>query len=319
MAKIKLKQKNLFNYKKLTIKKIFFLSTQKLYLFFKKIFHYFFFQITLRPKLVLIFVTSFIATLILFFGISKIFNYTQNLLPTTINISIRNENLCKKIKLEISKELILSKRKKDSRNYFLKKVNNILYSYDELDTYKIRLGLDQVLNISATPQIPIFLIEIKGGEKFIVSQSGNIIEKYSKNENYPNLFNIYAPEIKFNWIPKAQKLKTNSLNSPSIKMLSSNKIVPNFSWLINQSKIIIYNLNLVEFNMTPHEIIWNNITGFKIRFIKQNGDNVYIHLGKTDLLNKLKKIPSLLKSISNKNLFPSEIDLDFIDKASLKI
>lgn len=309
----------------------------KIFLFFKQ-----------KPRLsyfLSIFIITFIVLKVFFYFVE---NYSETILPSHIQIHTDNKKITNQLYSEVNKELIRSKINNESRTSFLEKINNILNSQDIIDRYWIRLGLDGKLQINAVMQIPALVIESKYNERYVVSSNMHIISKAQNPNEFITLLRVFAPEMKITWLPKSAYLKTLKNKQTQVNAGQNPKITGpiNFSWLFKQAlKINSEILNLGKgYSLT--KVSWTSDQGFvlninrnmqlikitqvpkKIESKKVNSlsdpntkeINTFITLlGDDQITDKLKRLKILLDDLTVKNIFPSEVDLDFNDKATFKI
>lgn len=297
----------------------------------KKLFNFIFSLFKKKPQLLTILFTALICSIIIFIGINKVQSYSETLLPTSIDIEINNPQIYNMVNDDISKALFHAQKIHEKRSRFLNRINNILSSYDQIDQYWIRLGLDRKLEINATLQIPILILETKSGDKYVISSMSKIIAKNPDNSQYPGLYALLAPEIKINWKPKfTQQKYKDSLSGNNFKIFSTNKESVNFPWLINQTRIIYSNYQELGLNFLLNKVIWNSTIGFQLILAeaKNNqlptttgsfGNTITVLLGKENIVPRIKELKTILDNLSKKNLLPTEIDLDYTDKASFKV
>lgn len=294
------------------LKKVFTLISRWCFLFFKK-----------RPRTSAIFFIALLGTIFIVVGVNKIKTYSEKLLPNSIDIEINNPQVYNRVNEDISRALFYAQKNHERRSHFLNRINNILFSYDQIDQYWIRLGLDRNLQISATIQVPQTILETKGGDKFVISSTAKIIAKNPDMHDYPGLFYLSAPEIKLTWKPKSVQTKSKINNSNYSKQYITNKSLVNLPWLVNQTKLIYTHFQELGLNFLITKVAWNNDSGFQFALTSPTpqieGHIINVYAGKDNLVPKIEKLKTMINDIERKNLLPTEIDLDYTDKASFKV
>lgn len=262
-----------------------------------------------RPKLISTLIISIILTLIVSLSIKKINFYSEQMLPTSVNIEINNPKIYNSLSNDIYKAINNANKNHEKRSVLLNRIHKILQNNDQLDQYWIRLGLDRNLQINATLQVPLLILETKSLDKYVVSSTAKIIAKNPNTQDYPGLFYLSAPELKINWKQKN-------------KAVFSSKEPLNFPWLINETKIIYSTFQSLQLNFLISKVLWNSSTGFQLKLTENTlteSNSFLVTLGTDKLVSKITKLKTLLVSLSTKNLHPTEIDLDYTDKASFKV
>ncbi|KAB8030875.1 hypothetical protein [Fluviispira multicolorata] len=297
--------------------------------------------------------TSYILSIVVIFlivlkvSIYYVDIYSEKILPNHIQINTDNPKITSELYASINKELIKSIKNQEKRSHFLESVDNILNSLDIVDQYWIRLGLDGKLQINAIMEIPVMIIEAKNNERYIISNNMKIIFKNPPQNEYSSLLKIEAPEVKINWHSKNYyiKLKKNrSISNVSNSLETSGPV--NFPWLIKQIRLINSEIQNVGSGYSLVKISWSSQSGFSLKInrniqmlknkklIPQKSETRELPskdltnteliefnalLGDGQIRDKMDRLKILLIDLSNKNIYPSEVDLDFSDKATFKI
>ncbi|MES2613833.1 MAG: hypothetical protein V4591_00285 [Bdellovibrionota bacterium] len=298
--------------------------------FIKVILNFFLFIFSIiktRPRVLSIFLTALFFSILIWISVKKINSYSETFLPVSSSIEINNAQIYSLVNDDISKAIFNAQKNHEKRSHFLNRIHNILFSYDRIDQYWIRLGFDRKLQINATLQVPFLILETKGGDKYVVSSTSEVIAKNPDSYEYPGLYVLSTPEIKLTWKPKSLQQK-NKLNfSNNVKLLSTNKDIVNLPWLVNETKIIYTGFQELGLNYFLNKISWNSGTGFQLNLVEQKNSslpgtsqaNLNVLLGKENFVSKIKELKTILNDLNQKNLHPMEIDLDYIDKATFKV
>lgn len=284
----------------------------------KKLIYYF------NKKIIYLFLLSFFSIIIIKFCAYFLEIYSEQILPNEVQIKTDNQKMTRNIHIEVNKILSQSIKNNDGRTEFLSKVNKFLSSISSVDQFWIRLGLDGKLIIDAIMQIPVLLIETKNGDIYIISNNMQIISKNPPPADYKSLLKLEAPELKINW----------KVNSNSLAFQVNNSI--NFLWLIKQTRLINSEMLKIGQGYSLTSVAWNSNTGFFLKIKKNNlviyknlfetnnqnnsiYENLSVIIGENDIYEKMSRLKEMLKELSNKNIFPNKIDLDYTDKATFKI
>jgi hypothetical protein len=316
------------------------------FVYIKKTISFIFIFFKNKPRLTYILSICIIAYVCIKVGVYFVEIYSEKILPNHIQIETDNKQITKDIYLEINKELEKAKKYNEKRSDFIVKINSILSSIDMIDQYWIRLGLDGKLQINAIMQIPVMLIEAKNGERYIISNNMKIIAKNPPPNEYTSLLRLEAPELKMNWKSKNSNIKNkkNKKTDYSNSSLDTNSSV-NFPWLITQTRYINSEMLKVGTGYSLAKISWDSNTGFTLKINRNNqiltrknneisnektanindqndrqeNDSLIALLGDNHIKEKMDRLKGILQELSNKNIYPNKVDLDFTDKASFKI
>ncbi len=300
-----------------------------------------------RPRLSYISSILIIIVIVIKISVYYVNIYSETILPNSVKINTDNSKVTSELYSLINKELAISLKKNEKRSHFLESVDSISNSIDIIDQYWIRLGLDGKLQINAIMQIPVMIIEAKNNDRYIISNNMKIISKNPPQEEFASLLKVEAPELKINWHSKNfySKLKKNRSLQADIKGTETSGPV-NFPWLIKQIRLINSEIQNVGSGYSLAKIIWSSQSGFSlkinrnIQMLKNKKSNTLKSdkqdqhaeelinnqliefdalLGDGQIRDKMDKLKILLIELSNKNIYPSEVDLDFSDKATFKI
>lgn len=321
-----------------------------LFVYIKKTIHLIYTFFKNKPKLTYILSVFIIAYVCIKIGVYFVETYSEKILPNHIQIETDNKQMTKEIHLEINKELEKSKKYNEKRSDFMLKINSILSSMDLIDQYWIRLGLDGKLQINAIMQIPMMLIDAKNGERYVISNNMKVIAKNPVPNEYTSLLRLEAPELKMNWKSKNSNIKNKKNKKTDYNNSSSNTNSPvNFPWLMTQTRFINSEMLKIGTGYSLSKISWDSNTGFILKINRNNqilksknneisndkivnmndqnrtqndrqeNDSLIALLGENHIKEKMNRLKGILQELSNKNIYPNKVDLDFTDKASFKI
>jgi hypothetical protein len=143
----------------------------------------------------------------------------------------------------------------------------------------------------------------------------NILAKNPPNEKFPGLFTLSIPEMKVYWKSKEHFFKENNKNLYYI----DEKAI-NFLWLTKQADIIHSQAQVLEAGYFFNKLSWTLENGFVLTMLRKPSDmNFVVFIGHNDIAKKIQNLKILLSSLSSKNLYPQEIDLNYLDKANFKL
>lgn len=262
-------------------------------------------------------ILSTLAISFIFFGLYKIFCYSEKISPETVQINIVDPEIREKVRVHVSDLMLSQHDLKKTRSEFLNDVAYFLNDIDFIGQFWVRLGLDKKLQIDATLQIPAMILEAKDDERYLVSNSMNILSKNPVNEKFPGLFVLSIPEMKVNWKSKEKSSKDQGKNK-ILYYINDNPI--DFSWLIKQADIIHYQTQSLGSEYFFHKLSWTSENGFVLTMLRKPSDMTFVvFIGHNDIAKKIQNLKILLSNLSNKNLHPQEIDLNYLDKANFKL
>lgn len=232
-----------------------------------------------------------IVTLSLYFS-----NLSENTLPKQVEFKIDNPKMQAKISLQVQPIIKKALKEHTKRSQLLTDISEVLATYDIIDTYNIRLGFDGRLVIYANVQKPVMAVHVKNGDVFIIGSAMKIIEKNPNALVLNSVPNIYFPEIQI------KDKKDKSID---------------YAWFLNQINLI--NDNFQWYDNKVQKIVWTNSIGFTVKL--QNSENtsdLFVYLGRNEIDTKVEKLKTIASVLKQKNLKPSEIDLDLLDRAFIK-
>ncbi len=318
--------------------------------YIKRIIYFIFIFFKNKPRFTYILSICIISYICIKIGVYFVETYSEKILPTHIQIETDNKQITRDLYLEINKELEKAKKYNEKRSDFVAKINSILSSIDLIDQYWIRLGLDGKLQINAIMQIPVMFIEAKNGERYIISNNMKIIAKNPLSNEYTSLLKLEAPELKINWKSKNSNFKNKKNKKIDYNnSLSDTNSSVNFPWLMTQTRFINSEMLKIGTGYSLAKILWDSNSGFTLKINRNNlivnqkndeisnkktnyindqnkaqndrreNDNLIALLGENNIKEKMNRLKGILQELSNKNIYPNKVDLDFTDKASFKI
>lgn len=242
-----------------------------------------------------------------------ILSYHEKILPNTIVLNISNSKTTAEVRAIVESKLAEAKRTNQTRSNFLSQVSQSISEVAAVDEYWIRLGLDRRLQISATLQIPVLLVET-ATDKFVIGNKLKIIEKNPKEEDLPKVLRLSAPEARFKSIHANSIASRNNKYSrtPGLGKLAAENI--NVPWLVRQSQQIETLITQKKFPYSIDRIVWKNASGFEV--IMKGAPRVV--LGETMIPKKIDKLSEVFADLENRRITAESVDLNFADKALIK-
>lgn len=242
-----------------------------------------------------------------------ILSYHEKLLPNTIVLSLSNSKTTAEVRAIVESKLAEAKRTNQTRSSFLSHVSQSISEVAAIDEYWIRLGLDRRLQISATLQIPVLLVET-ATDKFVIGNKLKIIEKNPKEENLPKVLRLSVPEARFKSIQANAIASRNNKyrRTPGLGNLSAENI--NVPWLVRQSQQIESLVAQKKFPYSIDRIIWKSASGFEI--VMKGAPRVV--LGESMIPKKIDKLSEVFADLETRRITAESVDLNFSDKALIK-
>ena len=243
------------------------------------------------PKVSSISLVFLIIISFLYYQIKALELYQASLLPKKISIQSGSNHLDHEIEkgivLKVLKE---AKSQKFPRRYLFNELDSKLKAYKLVDTFWIRMGLDQTLYIHIKQSEGLLVLRDKNQKTYLIDKKMNVIEENIPAYVYPSL-----PRITFDHI--------ENINSEKLK------INTNLAWLSRYSDII---RTEVRRNGPPYkleDIVWNEKQGFSLSLSSNNAHTVKVILGDERLEKKSKRLRNIMSDLKSKNLDPEFIDL----------
>lgn len=253
--------------------------------------------------------------------------YSEKQLPNIINLDVSNSALRVQIRNIAEKELREARNHKLSRSEYMKKTISILDNMDAIDEFWVRSGLDGRIQIRATAQIPILILEVSNNDRYLIGHKHKIMAKNFPDLDYPSVLRITAPEMRLS----NNYLKHSGTNNEMTHRPNRFSAFPkmNYTWLANQGQKIQTAFINRKIGYTIEKIGWKSSLGFSL-FLKplENSLNspenqiklkpLNVVMGEQELQKKMEKLSKILDDLSSKQLIPENIDLNFREKALIK-
>jgi hypothetical protein len=262
-----------------------------------------------KTKLSFAFVAVAIAVWTTSFTVSALEARARSALPKHVVVHASSQTLREAVLKTAKATLARARQGKETRVVFLAQLSETLSKMEAIDTFSLRAGLDERLQITLVTQVPLFVLEGQGKERVLVGHKMRVLQRKLGATEHTNLLRIVTPELRISQVfPKPQA--------------GANATPPlNFAWLAAQGARIQAAAQAQSETFVLDEIAWTSSLGFTlgIRLPLEASPEVRVHLGESDLPKKLAKLPETLESLKERGLTPTNIDLDFGDKALIRL
>lgn len=243
------------------------------------------------------------------FGLAELQAHERAALPKQVVVQTSSRALRESVFKAAQSTLARSREAKEPRALFLQRLSNALEKMDAIESFSLRAGLDRNLQITLVTQVPLFVLEGQGKERVLVGHKMRMMQRKLGPNEHTNVLKIVTPEIKISQL--FPKLQADSSATPPL----------NFAWLAAQGARIRALAQSHSKFFALNEINWTSSQGFTL-LIRLPGDThteVRVHVGESDLAAKLSKLPETLENLRARSLTPTSIDLDFGDKALIRL
>jgi hypothetical protein len=284
------------------------------------------------------------------FGRRVIAHYQENSIPESFVLVGASPVLKQQIAIETNRIFREARKQKYSRSKVMSQLNTLLDSFDEIDQYWVRVGLDKKAQISFTQQVPVMVLETHNNSRFLVGHKMRIMGKLALDAQTHRILRISLPETRLNGRLSASE---TSKEKRARKPLRNESLGMNIPWLFKNGDLVQKNLpTLKSDDLFFENLIFRPSAGFQIAFRravplppppplnldikgeKLNGDKkqdltnashapiphkLLVNLGEGNLSKKMQRLSEVLADLSSREIFPESIDLNFDDKALIKL
>jgi len=254
-------------------------------------------------------------------GVGTLETRARMALPDTLSVEAPNRALKEQVERLAADTLARTRVTKGTREALLAQIGSRLDRIDAVDTYEVRAGLDRRMQIRVSSQVPLFVLEGQGKERVLVGHRMKILQRKLGAADYPHLLRISTPDFRV-----SQALPRESSAGPTPGRAATSRefsgVTPlNFAWLANQGGRVREAVREQKMNVVLEEITWRSVSGFvlDLKDADAGGRSLKILLGETDLEKKIARLPELLADLRTKNLAPAEVDLNYGDKALIRL
>lgn len=281
-----------------------------------------------NPRASFYFFSALAAALLFFVTNLVIVSIQESVLPSKIAVHTADPGLKNTIYKIANISLKNAHAKKSSRSELLRNLGTELKNVQNLDEVWLRSGLDASLQITATSQIAVFLLETQN-DKLVVSNKLRIIDTNPSLEDQKKLLRVVAPDVKITW-------KKGLTRTRSGKFYREDSANVNLGWLFRQTTRIQNGFAAISIPYGIDRIAWRAEGGFSVilsqnlaapvessndlhKLAPQTKEDLTVILGESTIQEKLDKLPEMIESLAKKKVLPSHIDLSFPDKAVIKM
>lgn len=284
-------------------------------------------------------------------GAARLHAYAERRLPDAIKLDITHAELNARVRTTVEKTLAEARARKLTRPEFTRRLATALDDIDMVDEYWIRTGIDGRLRVRANTQVPILVLEAANGERYLIGHRLKIMAKNFSESAYPGVLRIWAPELRMQNARAKQTLVSKG-QGPSARVIyrGNTPLAMNFSWLANQGQRIRGAVIENKVGFTLEKISWKSANGFVLTLKRiqpvvkapepdvdpasagkdkdkdKDATEVVVKpqimsvvLGETDLPRKVEKLAHILQDLNARQLVPENVDLNFQDKALIKL
>ena len=246
------------------------------------------------PRQVAILGTSIV---VLGCGTVLLFSLNQkydNLLPEKVIIHVDSVDLNAKIGRVTMRQVADARRLKWSRRRFMNSLAEQLKGIPSIDEAVLRSGYDRLLQIHAKEQFPLIQIQADNG-KYIVSNKMKIMgrSEHIETEKY-DMFLVKLPDVKLS--------KSGSLSV-------------NLQWLYRNTRKISEWVKEAEISSKNPEFIWRQSSGFSLAL----DSGISVNLGENPQQKQFARLKSILVDLNSKGTKAAAVDLNFEDKAVIRL
>ncbi len=282
----------------------------------------------LRPQKTVVILSSVVLLFVAIFSVNKLMLLSEKILPDTIIVSVSNSAIQTRVRQTMGTLLDSARQRKISRSSFMREAQQILEEDDTIESFWLRTGFDRKLQISIVSQIPVLVLETQGNERYLISHNAKVISKLSHDAPLNGLIHLTVSDLK---ITVSKKLKDKISFKSARHDYSISSL--NMAWIIVQVKKIDSFVNPAVLSFSLEKLSWKSGTGFTLilKPVKIFPDPTFdfakdaapkylnVLVGENQISQKLLKLSEILKDLSQRQLIPESIDLNFQDKAIIKV
>jgi hypothetical protein len=158
-----------------------------------------------NTKLSVAFVAVALAVWTTSYAVSALEAHERSALPQRVVVHASSQTLRETV-LKIAKTTLARARQgKETRAVFLARLSETLSKMEAIDTFSLRAGLDERLQISLGTQVPLFVLEGQGKERALVGHKMRILQRKLGATEHAHLLRIVTPELRISQLfPKNQ-------------------------------------------------------------------------------------------------------------------
>lgn len=244
-------------------------------------------------------------------------SYHEKILPASVDVYAADTRLAARIRTVTDSTIKEAKKLHQSRTQFLQSLSRSLEEVEGIDEFWLRLGFDKRLQITATQEVAVLLLETGGGDRYLIGHKLKVIAKNPQSIGEKQLLRVTVPELKMrggkqtvHW--KGQNKFTRSIDAA--RFSAENVSLP---WLFRQAQTLQTALAKTNLHLGIDKVIWKTHTGFSLQM---NGEApLQILLGEGELAKKIDKLSEVLADLKTRKISAEVIDLNYADKAIIKM
>lgn len=251
-------------------------------------------------------------------GAAKRFEaWHQARLPTSVEVQVNDSELRESISSLSRKRLEEARSKKRDRAWLLERLRADLAAQARIAQFWVRMNLSGKLQVNALPEIPFALLEAAGGEKLLVTREGKVLTKNlsqipSHASASSGLLVVELPELKF--------ITGDTGRAPSPNL--------NLAWVLRHAEEIARGLlgdRSSSFRLA--RLQWRAQSGFLLSgALEAKGAGaapapqaLSVQFADGPTAPQLERLQRILTHLRSRNLSPTNIDLNFKDKALIQL
>lgn len=280
---------------------------------------------------------SLAAAMAVFFAIthahSALLRFRETALPTRIQVDVDDENLRTELQKTAEKSLRKARDRGHPTSRLIADLTKAVSSLDLVDNCSIRSSLNGELQITATPQVPAFVLETQNS-RYVVSSRLQIIRTEANPAEPLPVLSI--PKLRLTWRPGQ-----GFGNRPrSLRHMFPGGL--NLPWLYQGLLTIQRHSNGIGGGTSLQKVRWDDIEGFTMHLGRTANEKVpaepapaageltesapepapqpiLVHLGKADLPGKIQRLKSIFSDEATRDADIAFVDLDYSGKAILRM
>jgi hypothetical protein len=270
--------------------------------------------------------------LLLFFGgwwsASRLGETINSIVPKRLSVECPDASLQNRV-MRIATITMTETRKNNwNREQMMRRLEERINAIENLDAATLHAGLDGTLQISATPQTPRLVLELSEEQRLIIGNRMTIIGKLPSPISTAGLPWIVAPEGKVTTLPAEAGTGTKR----------SLVVGVNLPWLYaSVQTILTENKTFSTAGFSVDRFFWRSAAGISLKIsttkrpapalfgppapgaVIEPPTTVTVVLGDTDLAVRTKKLREMLVDFSARAVVPEFIDLNYPDKAIVRM
>jgi hypothetical protein len=272
--------------------------------------------------------------LLLFFGgwwaASRLGETVNGLVPRRLSVECPDTALQNRVMRIASITMGETRKNGWNREQMMRRLEERINAIENLDSATLHAGLDGTLQIAAAPQAPRLVLELSEEQKLIIGNRMTVIGKLPSPISVTGLPWIVAPE---------GKITTLATPAGSTATQKKNLVVGiNLPWLFSAVQTILSeNRTFSTAGFSVDRFFWRSTAGISLKISTtkrpapapspgatpgappEPPTTVTVVLGDADLAARTKKLREMLVDFSARGVVPEFIDLNYPDKAIVRL